>query len=87
MQHSDGKTFTEAFLCATDTHRSRTHVKMTLTEDLCPLMSLLTYQSLPCELSRRLMAMAFEPLPTANFVPAHKVVIAGNDVEERVFEA
>lgn len=33
-------------------------------------MSLLTYQSLPCDLSRRLTAIVFAPLEHANFVPA-----------------
>lgn len=34
-------------------------------------MSLLTYQSLPCDLSRRLTAIVFAPLAHANFVPAN----------------
>lgn len=42
---------------------------LTLTDDLCPLISLLTYQSLPWEVSSRLTAIVFAPLPTANFVP------------------
>lgn len=33
-------------------------------------MSLLTYQSLPCDVSNRLTAMVFAPLEHANFVPA-----------------
>lgn len=41
-----------------------------LTEDLCPLMSLLTYQSLPCEVSKRLTAIVFAPLAPANLVPS-----------------
>lgn len=44
-----------------------------LTDDLWPLMSLLTYQSSPCELSKRLTAIVLAPLPTANFVPTDTV--------------
>lgn len=43
-----------------------------LTEDLWPLISLLTYQSLPCDLSSLLTAIVLAPLPTANFVPGKK---------------
>ena len=57
-----------------------------LTVDLWPLISLLTYQSLHCDLLRRLTAIVFAPLATANFVPGRQrygtaaaAAAAGND--------